>query len=105
MSNIISHDFGRSRREDPSKGERHEVKAVCIYGEEAGYRVGLVEDAGGPEGLVLKVFVGEIGSDEVEAVAVVPSTQAGRIDADAIGAAICRTLEIVAGTGDGPGEA
>ena len=100
MSNVISHDFGRSRREDAGKDERQEVKALCIYGEEAGYRVGLVEDAGGPEGSVLKVFVGEIDSHEVEAVAVVPSTAAGRMDADAIGIAICRTLEIIAGTGD-----
>ena len=72
---------------------------LCLYGEEAGYRVGLVQDESGPEGSVFRVFVGRLDSNDVEAVAILPCTPEGRTDADAIGLAVLRTLEIV---GRGP---
>ena len=105
MSNIIRPEFGRRHRDEPQAETEQVTEAVCLYGEEAGYRVGLVQDDSGPEGPVLKLFVGEAGSDEVEAVAVTPATPEGRIDADAIGIAILRTLEIVGRGEDGSGPA
>ncbi|WP_336491017.1 hypothetical protein [Methylobacterium nigriterrae] len=81
------------------------IEAVCLYGEEAGLSGGLVQDDHGPEGSLLRVFVGAVDSDEVEAVAVTPATPEGRIDADAIGMAILRTLEILGRDEGGSGEA
>ncbi|AWN44798.1 hypothetical protein U8607_15330 [Methylobacterium durans] len=95
MSNVIRPDFGKTRRAEAPPDTRRAAEAICLYGEEAGYRVGLVADESEPQGPVLTVFVGALGSDEVEAVAVTPATPEGRTDADAIGLAILRTLEIV----------
>src|SRR4051794_33228707 len=96
MSNVIRPDFGSKRNSEPSSGDGQVVEALCIYGEEAGYRVGLVQDDSEPEGPVLRVFVGLAAGNDVEAVAVLPPTPEGRVDADAIGLAILRTLEIIA---------
>lgn len=95
MSNVIRPDFGSKRDSESSSSDGQVVEALCIYGEEAGYRVGLVQDDSEPEGPVLRVFVGLIAANDVEAVAVLPPTPEGRVDADAIGLAILRTLEIV----------
>ena len=105
MSNVIRPTFGGVRRDEPQPEDLQVMDVICIYGEEAGYRVGLVQDDSGPEGLVFRVFVGEIESDEVEAVAVLAPTPQGRIDADAIGMAILRTLDIIGSTLDGSGVA
>ena len=99
MSNIIRPDFGSKRHDEPSRDDGQMIEALCLYGEAAGYRVGLVQDESGPEGSVFRVFVGILDSNDVEAVAILPSTSEGRTDADAIGLAILRTLEIV---GRGP---
>jgi hypothetical protein len=96
MSNVVRPDFGCKRDSEPSSGDGQVVEALCIYGEEAGYRVGLVQDDSEPEGPVLRVFVGLTAGNDVEAVAVLPPTPEGRADADAIGLAILRTLEIIA---------
>jgi hypothetical protein len=105
MSNVIRPDFGKTRRAEAPPDTRRAAEAICLYGEEAGYRVGLVADESEPQGPVLTVFVGALGSDEVEAVAVTPATPEGRADADAIGLAILRALEIVGrGRDPEPGE-
>ena len=96
MRNVIRPHFGSKRNDEPSRDDGQVIEALCIYGEEAGYRVGLVQDDGEPEGPVLQVFVGRLDSTNVEAVAILPTTPEGRVDADAIGLAILRTLEIVA---------
>ncbi|WP_336491581.1 hypothetical protein [Methylobacterium nigriterrae] len=101
MSNVVHLDFGSQRQDKPPAEAVQVATAVCLYGEEAGYRVGLVQDDSGPEGPVLRVFVGVVDSDEVEAVAVTPATPEGRIVADAIGMAILRALEIVGSRDDG----
>ncbi|WP_336486618.1 hypothetical protein [Methylobacterium nigriterrae] len=105
MSNVIHPNFGSRGREEHQAETVQVIEAVSLYGEEAGYRVGLVQDDSGPEGSVLRVFVGEVDSDEVEAVALTPATPEGRIDADAIGMAILRTLEILGRDEGGSGEA
>ena len=70
----------------------------------AGYLVALMEDARGPEGHVLKVVVGPAGQNLCEAVAVMPATEEGRVDADASAMAVLRALEIVE-QGDAPASA
>ncbi|GJE30738.1 hypothetical protein LDDCCGHA_0907 [Methylobacterium oxalidis] len=102
MSNVIRPEFGKARRAEAQPDTRRAAEALCLYGEEAGYRVGLVADESEPQGPVFTVFVGALGSDEVEAVAVTPATPEGRVDADAIGLAVLRALEIV-GRGSEPG--
>ncbi|KAB1070551.1 hypothetical protein [Methylobacterium planeticum] len=105
MSNVIRPDFGGKRRNEPAADDAQMVdaqvvEALALYGEEAGYRVGLVQDDTGPEGLVFRVFVGACALDDVETVAVLPPTPEGRVEADAIGLAILRTLEIIASDQD-----
>ena len=95
MSNVIRPQFGSKGNDEPSGDDEKVMEALCIYGEEAGYRVGLVQDDSGPEGSVFRVFVGRLDIDDVESVAILPFTPEGGDDADAIGLAILRTLEIV----------
>lgn len=109
MDNVIRPTFGSrgprsgsgpgTRPEPPAPAETHPLR---LLGHAGGYRVGLVEDADGPEGPVLRVVLGPESGDAVEAVAVMPRTPEGAVDAEMVGMAVLRTLEIV-GERDGPG--
>lgn len=107
MTNIIRPNFGgRSREDEPAAPipEADAVEPLHVYGTAAGYLVALMEDARGPEGHVLKVVVGPAGQNLCEAVAVMPATEEGRVDADASAMAVLRALEIVE-QGDAPASA
>lgn len=98
MTNIIRPNFGsRSREEEPAEiAPSEEVfQPLHVYGTAAGYIVALLEDARGPEGRAFKVVIGSYSGNVLEAVAVMPATDAGRADADATALAILRALEIV----------
>jgi hypothetical protein len=98
MTNIIRPNFGGRGREAeaPASAEAPtEHHPVHVYGTAAGYVVALLEDADGPEGRAFKVVVGLAAGNTIEAVAVMPATDAGRLDADATAMAVLRTLEIV----------
>jgi hypothetical protein len=79
-----------------------ESRPLRLLGQAGGYQVGLIEDADGPEGPVLKVVLGHASGAVVEAVAVMPPTPEGAVDAEMVGLAVLRALEIV-GEDRGPG--
>ncbi|MGX5774867.1 hypothetical protein [Methylorubrum zatmanii] len=98
MTNIIRPNFGsRSREAEPSEfaSPEEEYQPLHVYGTAAGYVVALLEDARGPEGRALKVVVGPATGNTIEAVAVMPATDDGRVDADAAAMAVLRTLQVV----------
>lgn len=100
MPNVIRPTFGSRPRETDEAAPVAPLGSdgyhqLHVYGRAAGYLVALMEDAGGPEGDALKIVVGPLADNEVEAVAVMPATPEGRIDADVAAMAILRTLEIV----------
>lgn len=101
MDNVIRPTFGRKAPE-PRAHPREDEHELRLLGQAGGFRVGLIEDETGPEGPSFKVVVGPCPGDTVEAVAVTPATQAGRIDAEMVGMAVLRTLELVA-DGTSPG--
>ncbi|HJE25380.1 MAG TPA: hypothetical protein K8W01_17125 [Methylorubrum populi] len=98
MTNIIRPNFGsRSREGEPAEIAPSEegYQPLHVYGTAAGYIVVLLEDARGPEGRALKVVIGPASGNVLEAVAMMPATDAGRVDADATAVAVLRALEIV----------
>jgi hypothetical protein len=105
MSNVIRPDFG-TRREARAEAAAAPAPAaeeslpLRVYGIAAGHLVALLRDDAAPEGPVLRVAVGPEGGNRVEAVAVVPATPEGEVDADLAALAVLRALEIVE-TGDG----
>lgn len=101
MDNVIRPTFGSraphpGTRSGPPAPIAHPLR---LLGHAAGYHVGLIEEAEGPEGPVLRVVVGPEAGDAVEAVAVMPRTPEGAVDAEMVGMAVLRALEIV---GEGP---
>ena len=98
MTNIIRPNFGGRGREteatQPVEAE-DEYQTLHVYGTAAGYIVALIEDTRGPEGRALKVVIGPDSGNMIEAVAVMPATNEGRVDADATGMAVLRALEII----------
>lgn len=99
MDNVIRPSFGGRQQPVRSEPPAYEdgYQPLHVYGQAAGYLVALIEDASGPEGLVLKVVVGPAAGNSIEAVAVFVATDEGRIDADATANAILRALEVVEG--------
>ncbi|GJD49551.1 hypothetical protein OPKNFCMD_2282 [Methylobacterium crusticola] len=91
MSNVIRLDF-RAPRGD---GVRLVFDILYEYGAAAGYRVLLIRDDTEPHGATYKVVVGDVRDVEVDVVAIEPYTVDGRFDANLIGAAIVRTLEVI----------
>ncbi|WP_246682823.1 hypothetical protein [Methylobacterium sp. WL9] len=61
----------------------------------------MVRDEQTKQGPVFKVVVGLSDGSEVEAVAILPDTSEGEADAEVVGMAILRTLEVIEATGRG----
>lgn len=101
MDNVIRPSFGARPRSPSSEAPVYEgsYQPLHVYGQAAGHLVALIEDASGPEGLVLKVVVGPAAGNSIEAVAFFLASDEGRIDADATANAILRALEVVEGGG------
>lgn len=97
MDNVIRPTFGAPRAPSAPSPEAtaSATRPLHLYGEAAGHRVGLLRDEDGPEGRTHRVVVGRLDGDAVEAVAIVPATREGEIDAERTALAILRTLEIV----------
>ena len=98
MTNIIRPNFGGRSREAEMAASVEvptEHHPTHVYGTAAGYVVALLEDADGPEGRAFKVVVGLATGNTIEAVAAMPATDEGRIDADTAAMAVLRALEIV----------
>ena len=95
MTNVIRPTFGRPPPSEDAVPDGTAHEPLRIYGEAAGHLVALVEDPGAPAGAVLKVVVGPLSGNHVEAVAVLPRTDAGEIDAELVGMAVLRTLALL----------
>lgn len=97
MGSVIRPDFGRKGTGSGSSTDdtRTVFAAVHVFGEARGCRVSIIHDEDDPLGDVLKVVVGEVGSDEVEAVGIVPATREGKREAVTVGLAVLRTLELL----------
>ncbi|MBB2961806.1 hypothetical protein [Methylobacterium sp. R2-1] len=98
MTNIIRPHFGGCTRETEAfeaPDPHEEYQPLHVYGTAAGYLVALVQDARGPEEPCLKVVVGAASKNTIEAVAVLPPTDEGRVDADMAAMAVLRALEII----------
>lgn len=77
----------------PAASERR--RDLQLYGQAAGYAVGLLRDEDGPEGPTHRIVVGPLDTNVIEVVAVVPATAEGEIDAERTAMAILRAFEIV----------
>ena len=97
MGKVIRPNFGsKGAGNDGSTGDTRTVfAAVDVFGDARGCRVSIIHDDEDPLGDVLKVVVGKVESDEVEAVAIVPASREGKREAVTVGLAVLRTLELL----------
>ncbi|GJE62547.1 hypothetical protein [Methylobacterium trifolii] len=105
MTNVIRPTFGKGRPEPsaPTSEPIAEYVPLRVYGTVAGFLVALMRDDAGPEGSTLKVVVGPVAGNSVEAVAVYPADGNSEIDAEACGLAVLRALEVVEAGGGANG--
>ncbi|MBE7243953.1 MAG: hypothetical protein INR63_03305 [Actinomycetospora chiangmaiensis] len=93
--NVIRPTFGARR---PSVPEPETTQPpLRILGTGAGHRVGLIRDPAAEEGDVVRVVVGPEDEAIIETVALLPAADGADAEAERIGFAILRTLEIVEG--------
>lgn len=105
MSNVIRPTFGARLKPDeapPAVASITELRAVRHFGQAAGYDVAMVRDEQTKQGPVFKVVVGPSDGREFEAFAILPDTREGEADAEVVGMAILRTLELMETIGRGP---
>jgi len=99
MGSVITANFGRKSTGSGSDSSADDTRtvfaAVHVFGEARGCRVSIIHDEEDPLGDVLKIVVGEMGSDEVEAVAIVPASREGKREAVTVGLAVLRMLEML----------
>ena len=89
--NVIRPAFGAPRRPAPEADQA----PLRILGTGAGHRVGLIRDSEAEEGDVVRIVVGLENELGVETVALLPA--GAEAEAERIGFAILRTLEVVEG--------
>ncbi|KMO34927.1 hypothetical protein VQ02_18125 [Methylobacterium variabile] len=103
MDNVIRPDFRRAaetRGSDPRKVRGGDTaQHVKLYGEVGHHAVSLVRDRSSPQGDVYKVMIDTPGS-RMGPVGVEPATPDGLFDADLVGLAVLRTLELLAQRSD-----
>ncbi|TXN23196.1 hypothetical protein [Methylobacterium sp. WL9] len=105
MSNVIRPTFGARPKPDdapPAVASVTELRALRHFGQAAGYEVTLVFDEDTRQGPVFKVVVGLEGGGDVETVAILPDTPEGEADANVVGMAILRTMEVMEAASRGP---
>ncbi|SDN29707.1 hypothetical protein SAMN05216360_107107 [Methylobacterium phyllostachyos] len=91
--NVIRPAFGTPRRPTPEAPRA----PLRVLGTGAGHRVGLIRDPEAKEGDVFRIVVGPEDEPGVETVALLPATADAEAEAERIGFAILRTLEMVEG--------
>ncbi|MDP4006432.1 hypothetical protein [Methylobacterium sp. NEAU K] len=97
--NIIRPAFGASRT-GPPRAPTDPAPArppLRLLGTAAGHRVGLIRDPSAAEGDVFRVVVGPEDEEAVETVALLPAGAEAEAEAERIGFAILRALEVVEG--------
>lgn len=103
--NVIRPAFGVPRTAAPASGPEPAQEhlqdsldaSLRILGAGAGHRVGLIRDPSAAEGDVVRVVVGPEDAPVVETVALLPATADAEAEAERIGFAILRALEVVEG--------
>jgi hypothetical protein len=96
--NVIRPDFGVRRAAAPETVDPAEPRApLRVFGAAAGHRVGLIRDPSAAEGDVVRIVVGPEDEQAVETVALLPATGDADAEAERIGYAILRALEVVEG--------
>ncbi|TGE02357.1 hypothetical protein [Methylobacterium nonmethylotrophicum] len=105
MDNVIRPDFRRAAtiRAGKDRDAKHReakrraspAQYVKSYGEIGHHAVSLVRERSSPQGDVYKVVIDSLGGRS-EPVGVEPATPDGLFDADLVGMAVVRTLEILA---------
>jgi hypothetical protein len=95
--NIIRPAFGvpRAAAPEPEADPEPDQAPLRVFGTGAGHRVGLIRDPSAPEGDVFRVVVGPEDDPVVETVALLPAE--AEAEAERIGYAILRALEVVEG--------
>lgn len=95
--NIIRPAFGAPRRPAPAELEVADQPFLRVLGTGAGHRVGLIRDPAAQEGDVFRIVVGPEDEPEVETVALLPATADAEAEAERIGFAVLRALQVVEG--------
>ncbi|MCJ2135336.1 hypothetical protein MKK69_14960 [Methylobacterium sp. J-026] len=95
--NVIRPAFGAVRRPAPAGQAEADPPPLRVFGTGAGHRVGLIRDRAAAEGDVFRIVVGPEDAPFVETVALLPATAEAEAEAERIGFAILRTLEVVEG--------
>ncbi|SFL71225.1 hypothetical protein [Methylobacterium pseudosasicola] len=97
--NVIRPTFGAPRvAPAPERTEPDpEQPPLRLFGAAAGHRVGLIRDPAAQEGDVFRIVVGPEDEEAVETVALLPATTDAEGEAERIGFAILRALEVVEG--------
>ncbi|KST60944.1 hypothetical protein AO398_11575 [Methylobacterium sp. GXS13] len=99
--NVIRPTFGTPRnaappeRTDPDADA--ELPPLRLFGAAAGHRVGLIRDTAAQEGDVFRIVVGPEDEQAVETVALLPAGADTEGEAERIGFAILRALEVIEG--------
>jgi hypothetical protein len=93
--NVIRPAFGVPRAPAPASEPDPAQAPLRVFGTGAGHRVGLIRDPSAPEGDVVRIVVGPEDEPEVETVALLPAD--AEAEAERIGFAILRALEVVEG--------
>ncbi|MCJ2066253.1 hypothetical protein MKK63_26675 [Methylobacterium sp. J-088] len=95
--NVIRPAFGAPRRPAPAGPEEVVPPFLRVLGTGAGHRVGLIRDPAAQEGEVFRIVVGPEDEPEVETVALLPASADAEAEAERIGFAVLRALEVVEG--------
>ncbi|QGY03659.1 hypothetical protein MMSR116_18495 [Methylobacterium mesophilicum SR1.6/6] len=95
--NVIRPAFGARRPGAPAQGPEPAQAPLRVLGTGAGHRVGLIRDPAAEEGDVVRVVVGPEADPVVETVALLPASDGAEAEAERIGFAILRALEVVEG--------
>ncbi|MGX7705923.1 hypothetical protein [Methylobacterium sp. Gmos1] len=99
MDNVIRPDFQRAAKARTGEGKTSAASApvqyVKTYGEVGAHAVSLVRTRSALRGDVYQVVI-EAPGGQIGPVGVEPATEDGMFDADRVGMAVTRTLELLA---------
>ncbi|MCJ2140209.1 hypothetical protein [Methylobacterium sp. E-066] len=97
--NVIRPTFGAPRNAAPVHRTEpdSEPPPMRLFGAAAGHRVGLIRDPAAQEGDVFRIVIGPEDEQAVETVALLPAGADAEGEAERIGFAILRALEVVEG--------
>lgn len=93
MTNVIRLPLGRAVADAPETID--DFTPLQVYGAAVAHFVALIRAEGREAGKTLQLIVGQERGEAAETVAILPDTNVGEAEAEAMAHAILRTLEIV----------